>query len=63
VRGWNRDEKADSFIANAGGEWIDRAVVSDDLLVTGRKPDDIPQFDDAMIALFTAAKRPVTNVL
>lgn len=40
-------------IVNAGGDWVNQAVVTDDLLVTSRKPSDIPQFNDAMIALFT----------
>jgi protease I len=40
-------------ILNAGGDWVDDAAVTDDLLVSSRKPDDIPQFNDAMIALFT----------
>ncbi len=40
-------------IVNAGGDWVNQAVATDDLLVTSRKPSDIPQFNDAMIALFT----------
>ena len=47
-------------IVNAGGEWVDQAVVTDDLLVTSRKPDDIPQFNDAVIALF-AREATATN--
>jgi protease I len=39
-------------IRNAGGTWIDRAVVIDGNLVTSRKPEDIPTFNDAMLALF-----------
>lgn len=31
-------------LANAGAEWIDREVVSDQGLVTSRKPDDLPAF-------------------
>ena len=42
-------------IVNAGGEWLDQAVVTDELLVTSRRPDDIPQFNDATIALFAPA--------
>jgi protease I len=41
-------------ILNAGGEWFDRPVVNDGGLVTSRKPDDIPQFNEAMIELFAA---------
>ncbi|MBV9233993.1 MAG: type 1 glutamine amidotransferase [Candidatus Eremiobacteraeota bacterium] len=48
-------------VVNAGGEWLDRPVVSDDLLVTSRKPDDIPQFNDAMVALFAAREAAAGN--
>jgi len=39
-------------IRNAGGTWVDKEVVTDNGLVTSRKPDDIPAFDREMIALF-----------
>jgi protease I len=39
-------------LANAGARWSDEPVVRDKLLVTSRKPDDIPQFNAAMIELF-----------
>jgi protease I len=39
-------------ILNAGGNWVDRPVVTDGRLVSSRKPDDIPQFNEAMIELF-----------
>jgi protease I len=39
-------------IRNAGGEWVDEEVVVDSGLVTSRKPDDIPAFNDRMIAEF-----------
>ncbi len=38
---------------NAGAEWVDEAVVTDKGIITSRKPDDIPQFNDAMIKAFT----------
>src|SRR4029077_19685730 len=38
-------------ITNAGGEWVDLAVVVDGNLITSRKPDDIPQFNEALITL------------
>lgn len=56
--GFVRDRKLTSWpslktdIVNAGGTWVDQAVVRDELLVTSRKPDDIPKFNDAAIALF-----------
>ncbi|MBV9718105.1 MAG: type 1 glutamine amidotransferase [Candidatus Eremiobacteraeota bacterium] len=40
-------------IVNAGGNWVNRPVAGDDLLVTSRKPADLPRFNEAMIALFT----------
>lgn len=35
-------------IRNAGGEWVDEAVVVDDGLITSRKPDDLPAFVGAI---------------
>ena len=32
----------------AGAEWVDQEVVIDDKLITSRKPDDIPAFNDAL---------------
>jgi protease I len=39
-------------IRNAGGEWVDEEVVVDDGIVTSRKPDDIPKFNEKMIEEF-----------
>ena len=39
-------------LINAGADWVDQPVVQDRLLVTSRKPDDIPAFNKAMIELF-----------
>jgi protease I len=39
-------------LRNAGAEWVDEEVVVDGRLVTSRKPDDLPAFDDAMVELF-----------
>jgi protease I len=39
-------------IRNAGAEWTDEEVVVDRNLVTSRKPDDIPVFNDRMIREF-----------
>jgi len=36
-------------LMNAGAEWYDRAVVTDQGLVTSRRPDDIPEFNKKMI--------------
>ncbi|MBV8149416.1 MAG: type 1 glutamine amidotransferase [Candidatus Eremiobacteraeota bacterium] len=43
-------------ITNAGGEWVDEVVVRDGLIVTSRKPDDIPAFAKAMIELFASTR-------
>jgi protease I len=42
-------------IRNAGGLWVDRAVETDQHLVTSRKPDDLPTFNAKVLQLFTAA--------
>ena len=39
-------------IENAGGKWSDEAVVFDANLVTSRKPDDIPKFNEGMVRVF-----------
>jgi protease I len=39
-------------IVNAGGQWVDEEVVVDDGIVTSRKPDDIPAFNEKMIEEF-----------
>lgn len=36
-------------LRNAGAEWTDAPVVVDGKLVTSRKPDDIPAFDQALL--------------
>jgi deglycase len=53
-------------IRNAGGDWVDEQVVVDDGLITSRKPDDIPAFNERMIAEFAegihAKQREKTKV-
>ena len=39
-------------IRNAGGNWVDQEVVVDQGIVTSRKPDDIPAFNEKMIEEF-----------
>jgi protease I len=39
-------------LRNAGAEWVDREVVTDGLIVTSRKPADIPAFSRELIELF-----------
>jgi protease I len=44
-------------IRNAGGDWVDEEVFRCDhegfVLVTSRKPDDLPAFDKAVVELFS----------
>ncbi|RBI59692.1 protease [halophilic archaeon] len=40
-------------IRNAGGDWVDEEVVSDQGLVTSRKPDDLPAFCEKIVQEFT----------
>lgn len=39
-------------LRNAGATWVDEEVVVDGNLVTSRKPDDLPAFNEEMLALF-----------
>ena len=39
-------------IRNAGGRWVDQEVVTDNGLVTSRKPEDLPAFNQKMIEEF-----------
>jgi protease I len=39
-------------IRNAGGDWVDEEVVVTEGIVTSRKPDDIPAFNEKMIEEF-----------
>ena len=43
-------------IANAGGKWVDHEVVVDDGIVTSRKPDDIPAFNEKLIEEFAEGR-------
>jgi protease I len=36
-------------IRNAGGEWVDDALVTDGNLITSRNPDDLPKFCGAVV--------------
>lgn len=44
-------------LKNAGATWIDEAVVRDRNWVSSRQPSDIPQFNQAMIEVFSESKK------
>lgn len=43
-------------VENAGGHWVNEEVVTDNGLVTSRKPDDIPAFNEKMIEEFSEGR-------
>jgi len=43
-------------LQNAGATWVDQEVVTDQGIVTSRKPDDIPAFNKKMIEEFAEGK-------
>lgn len=43
-------------LQNAGATWVDKEVVVDGNLVTSRKPDDLPAFNEKMIELLKSNK-------
>ncbi len=43
-------------LINAGANWVDQAVVTDNGLVTSRKPEDIPAFNLKMIEEFAEGR-------
>jgi protease I len=43
-------------IRNAGGNWVDEEVHVDEGLVSSRRPDDIPAFNDKIIEEFAEGK-------
>jgi protease I len=45
-------------LTNAGAHWVDEAVVVDNGLVTSRKPDDLPDFNEKMIEVFQEGRQP-----
>ncbi len=45
-------------LLNAGAEWVDQPSVTDGNVTSSRNPDDIPQFNEAMIGLFARQTAP-----
>ena len=43
-------------LKNAGASWVDQEVVVDGVLVTSRKPDDLPAFNEKMVEVFAASR-------
>lgn len=48
-------------IRNAGGEWTDQEVVTDNGLVTSRKPDDLPAFNKKIIEEIAEGKHKLQH--
>lgn len=44
-------------LINAGANWVDKEVVKDDNIITSRKPEDLPTFNEEMIKLFSKIKK------
>lgn len=47
-------------IKNAGGNYVDEPIVIDGNLITSRKPRDLPQFINAIIATFEQGEEQLT---
>jgi protease I len=43
-------------IRNAGGNWVDREVVTDNGLVSSRRPDDLPAFNAKIVEEFAEGR-------
>jgi protease I len=48
-------------LTNAGAKWVDEDVVTENGLVTSRKPDDIPAFNREMIEEFAEGRHSMTG--
>ncbi len=44
-------------LRNAGATWVDEPMVQDGMLVTSRKPDDLKQFNTAIVEMFAGANQ------
>lgn len=45
-------------LENAGADWVDQEVVVDGNLITSRKPDDLPAFNEALKKALTGELEP-----
>jgi protease I len=48
-------------IRNAGGKWQDSSVVIDETLITSRKPDDLPEFCEALLSMLQSQHNEQLN--
>ncbi len=48
-------------LRNAGATWVDEVCVEDRGIVTSRKPDDIPKFNQKMIELFAQSRNKTST--
>ncbi|HEX4945810.1 MAG TPA: type 1 glutamine amidotransferase domain-containing protein [Blastocatellia bacterium] len=55
-------ESIQTDLKNAGAEWVDEEVVVDNGLITSRKPDDIPAFNQKMIEEFAEGRHQAQQV-
>jgi protease I len=49
-------------VEKAGAKWVDTAVVRDGTLLTSRKPEDLPAFNNEMIRLFSEVREHWTQM-
>ncbi len=48
-------------LENAGANWVDQEVVVDNGLITSRKPDDLPAFNEAIVHEFSLVQHAASS--
>jgi protease I len=48
-------------VVNAGGNWVDEEVVTDQGLVSSRKPDDLPAFCAKVVEEFAEGAHEIAD--